>query len=144
MIETRDREDLARLEAFVSSLQPHTQVADAVDRLRRLFQVLHSVASQYIESQTAAGRDDPPSNTEVDTCLATLGFPPQPGLGQEETGYLPGGTGDVGDQAYYQRGVNPMIWMGNGTQLEEWFYNNQQMMNFLEDGVPDENRWGGT
>jgi hypothetical protein len=36
-----------------------------------------------------------------------------------------------------------MIWMGNGTQLEDWFYNNQQMMTFLEDGFPDESRWGG-
>ena len=142
MIETRDRTDLARLEAFVTSLQPHTTVTDAVDRLRRLFQVLHSVASQYVESQTGAGKDDQQTSTEVDACLATLGFPSQPGLGQQESGDFPNDTSDASDQAY-QRGFNPMIWMGNGTQLEDWFYNNEQMMTFLDDAYPDERRWGG-
>jgi hypothetical protein len=33
----------------------------------------------------------------------------------------------------FQRGVNPVIWMGNGAQLEDWFYSNQQMMEFLEE-----------
>jgi hypothetical protein len=141
VIESRDRTDLARLEAFVASLQPHITSIEAVDRLRRLFQVLHSVAAQYVESHTGLGRDEQQATTEVETCLATLGFPPQHNQGQPDAGCLPSGTGEVGDQAF-QRGVNPMLWMGNGTQLEEWFYNNQQMMSFIEDGFPDEGRWG--
>jgi hypothetical protein len=141
VIETRDRTDLARLEEFVSSLQPHTAVSEAVDKLCRLFQTLHSVALQYVESQTGAGKDDHQPST-VDTCLAALGFPPQPGSGVQEVPYLAGSAGDGSDSAF-QRGVNPMIWMGNGTELEDWFYNNQQMMNFLGDGFPEEGRYGG-
>ena len=34
-----------------------------------------------------------------------------------------------------------MIWMGNGTQLEDWFYNNEQMINILEDGFPEGDGW---
>jgi hypothetical protein len=43
----------------------------------------------------------------------------------------------------FQRGVNPMIWMGNGAQLEDWLYNNQQMTALLEDGFSDNlmGRW---
>lgn len=145
MIETRDTTDLARLEAFVASLQPHTTVTDAVDRLRRLFQVLYSVAHQYVESQTGTGRDEQQSSTEVDTCLATLGFPSQPVMGHQVTGSLPNSTADAGvHMPAFQRGVNPMLWMGNGAQLEDWFYNNQQMMAFLEDGFPETSRWGGS
>ena len=144
VIETRDITDLGRLEAFVASLQPHRSVADAVDRLRRLFQILYSVASQYVESQTGAGKDDQQTSTEVDACLATLGFPSQPGLGQQqESGDLSNDVGDTSDQTY-QRGFDPMIWMGNGTQLENWFYNNEQMMTFLDDTFPNEERWGAT
>ncbi len=142
MIETRDRTDLARLEAFVTSLQPHRSVTDAVDRLRRLFQVLYSVASQYVESHKWAGKDDQQTSTEVDACLATLGFPCQPGLGQQESGDFRNDMGDNSDHVY-QRGFNPMVWMGNGTQLEDWFYNNEQMMTFLDDTFPDETRWEG-
>lgn len=140
MIESRDRTDLARLQAFVTSLQPHTTSIEAVDRLRRLFQVLYNVAAQYVESHTGLGRDEQQS-TDVDTCLAIMGFPSQPNPGQQEAGCLPSNAPEVNDQAF-QRGVNPMLWMGNGTQLEEWFYNNQQMMTFLEDGFPEEGRWG--
>lgn len=82
---------------------------------------------------------------EVDTCLAALGFPSQLAPEQQEDlGCLPGGMGDAAasNQAF-QRGVNPMIWMGNEVELEDWFCNNQQMMAFLEDGFPDEGRWAG-
>ncbi|KAK4149344.1 hypothetical protein C8A00DRAFT_18946 [Chaetomidium leptoderma] len=137
VIETKDRTDLIRLEAFVASLQPHPTVTEAVDKFRRLFQVLYNVASQYVESQAGVGRDDQQSSTEVDTCLAAFGFPSHPIPGQQQAGYLAGAMGDASDQAF-QRGVNPMIWMGNGTQLEDWFYNNQQMITLLEDGFPDE------
>lgn len=143
VIETRDAADLARLEAFVATLQPYPTVTDAVERFRRLFQVLYNIAAQHVASQSGMGRDAPQLGvTEVDTCLATLGFPSQPIVGQQEPGYFPGGAGNQGDPCL-QRGVNPMMWMGNGTQLEDWFYNNQQMMTFLEDGFPEEGRWGG-
>lgn len=136
VIETRDKADLARLEAFVSSLQPYTASSEAVERLRRLFQVLHSVASQFVESQTGQGRDGQQPST-VDTCLATLGFSSQFIPSSQESEYETGATSFASDPAF-QRGVNPMIWMGNGTELEDWFYNNQYMMGFMEGTAPEE------
>ncbi|KAK3301852.1 uncharacterized protein B0T15DRAFT_442060 [Chaetomium strumarium] len=140
VIETKDRTDLDRLHAFVSSLQLEKVdssggVSDAIDKLRRLFQVLYSVATQYVDqSHTEAHQP----SMEVDTCLAALGFPSSQGsiIG---FGDFTSGT----SSAAFQRGVNPMIWMGNGAQLEDWFYSNQQMMAFLEDGFPGEAGWGG-
>lgn len=68
----------------------------------------------------------------VDAYLATLGFPPQ-GIAEHppQAPYVEAQSGAMEETA---RGVNPMLWMGNGAQLEDWFYNNQQMMEFLEDG----------
>ncbi|KAL2158090.1 hypothetical protein VTH06DRAFT_4658 [Thermothelomyces fergusii] len=136
VIETRDKTDLARLEAFVSSLQPYTASSEAVEKLRRLFQVLHSVASQFVESQTGHGRDGLQPST-VDTCLATLGFPSQLGSSSQESECETGAASYTSDPSF-QRGVNPMIWMGNGTELEDWFYNNQYMMGFIERTIPEQ------
>ncbi|KAL1836185.1 hypothetical protein VTJ49DRAFT_5466 [Mycothermus thermophilus] len=136
VIETQDRADLARLEAFVASLQPYPSGTDGVERLRRLFQVLYNVASQYMESQARAGQDD----LGVDTCLAALGFPSSHAPpGQQDAEYASSMQGSSG--SVFQRGVNPVIWMGNGMELEDWFYNNEQMMSLLEDGFLEEGRW---
>ncbi|EAQ88657.1 hypothetical protein CHGG_05276 [Chaetomium globosum CBS 148.51] len=100
---------------------------------------MNCVASQYLESQTGASRDDQQAST-VDNCLAALGFPSQPVPGFQEASYPVGSVTGSGDSAF-QRGVNPMIWMGNGAQLEDWFYNNEQMINILEDGFPEGGGW---
>jgi len=74
---------------------------------------------------------------EVDAYLATLGFPAVGGQGQgQESEGVEGREGNGGgvQEGMATTGVNPMLWMGNGTQLEDWFYNNEQMMEFLEDG----------
>lgn len=115
------------------SLQPHSTITEAIDKLSRLFQALLNVASQYVESHASATKDDQQPSTEVDTWLAAMGFPSQ--LGQEQ----PGSAAYVADDAPqgFQRGVNPMIWMGNGAQLEDWLYNNEQMVAFLEEGFPE-------
>ncbi|KAK4220323.1 fungal-specific transcription factor domain-containing protein [Rhypophila decipiens] len=102
VIETKDRDDLSRLQAFVVSIQSSNSreggVSEAVDRLCRLFQVLYSVASHYVESYAAGGGGVYPTGTGgvgdsdmfqgastqgigaalagVDTYLAALGFPP--------------------------------------------------------------------
>ncbi|GAB1321099.1 Zn(2)-C6 fungal-type domain-containing protein [Madurella fahalii] len=144
VIETKDKTDLARLQAFVASLQLDCTVPEAVDKLRRLFQILYSVASQYIESQTDAfiREDQRQPSTGIDTYLAVLGFPPssQPSAEQEQQ-YPEFGSSTVGgsmsdsNSQEYQRGVNPMIWMGNGIQLQDWFYSNQEMMTLLDEFV---------
>lgn len=134
----------------MESLNPDSAVPEAVDKLCRLFQVLHSVASHYVESQAAPGREDQQrANTGVDTYLAALGFPSQPTIleGDGEAGYPPSAPADMGGVANqeFQRGVNPVLWMGNGAQLEDWFYNNEQMMTLLEDGFSNnfERGWDG-
>ncbi|KAL2272077.1 hypothetical protein VTJ83DRAFT_1448 [Remersonia thermophila] len=128
VIETQDRADLARLEAFVASLQPYPSDTDAVERLRRLFQALCTVASHYIESQTRVGHDDRASNL-----VASLGFPASfAPTGQPDAGHAANLQGSSGNA--FQRGANPMMWVGNGMELEDWFYNNEQMMHLLDDG----------
>ena len=98
VIETKDRTDLSRLQAFVVSIQSRNggngSVSEAVDRLCRLFQVLYSVASHYVESHTSGssytggsgGGEDQifqgsgiggiGTMTGIDSYLAALGFPP--------------------------------------------------------------------
>ncbi|KAK4184954.1 putative transcriptional regulatory protein [Podospora australis] len=207
VIETKDREDLARLQAFVTSLQLESSVTEAVEKLRRLFQVLYSVASFYIEeagqqprmmmglSSTTGGFQAIPlfsssSSSEnnhdnhhvhqrasvsaaaagvgpivdVDAYLATLGFPFQasslsgpetaaPTTEWQQQQHTTDGTGrpadaDVRDgqqttgdttavssapQDFQQlRSTNPMMWMGNGMELQDWLYNNEQMMTLLD------------
>lgn len=147
VIETRDQTDLTRLQAFVSSIirpentltssEPETE---AVTKLRKLFQVLCHVAQHYIDAQKTGNPSDsgvdgtshwqPQTATgnDIDSYLATLGFPAQSVPDQQQQQQPPQHGEEPG-------GVNPMLWMGSGTQLEDWFYSNQQMMDFLEDGA---------
>ncbi|KAK3296563.1 uncharacterized protein B0H64DRAFT_374636 [Chaetomium fimeti] len=126
------------------TLRCHQECMAVVDRNAvGLFSTyMNCVASQYLESQAGAARDEQQAST-VDNCLAALGFPSQPGPGFQEAAYPTGNATDASDPAF-QRGVNPMIWMGNGTELEDWFYNNEQMMHILEDGFPEGGGWGTT
>lgn len=103
VIETRDRADLSKLQGFVVSIQSSNNreggVSEAVDRFLRLFQVLYSVASHYVDSYAGntagaypagsgatGGIGDPEmyqgggTNAQgisgIGTYLAALGFPP--------------------------------------------------------------------
>ncbi|KAM0328786.1 hypothetical protein ACHAQA_005200 [Verticillium albo-atrum] len=146
VIETQDQEDLARLNAFVTSIQNAPTVSDAAAKMHRLFQVLYSVALRYVEFRIST----PPAqqaqaNAEMNTYLAQLGFPATAGdpmAGPADFGQNPGafdGTGaggafaGMGDAMDGQRATNPMMWMGNTAQLEDWFYSNQQMMGLLQE-----------
>lgn len=146
VIETKDQMDLARLQAFVASLQLESAVSEAADKLRRLFQVLLSVASHYVETQnpnSAGEHQRQASSIDIDTYLSTLGFPSASQVPAEQPQHnsqfssstVEGATMPEADNQQFQRGVNPMLWMGNGAQLEDWFYNNQQVMTLLEDEV---------
>ncbi|KAK4173353.1 putative transcriptional regulatory protein [Triangularia setosa] len=144
VIETKDKDDLARLQAFVTSLQYESSVTDAVERFRRLFQVLVSVASHHVQSspgqggQSAGlGRDGPnqihqahQAAFEVDAYLGTLGFSQQVASDQWEHNMAGQGQEngrEGGEFPEVQRMANPMMWMGNEIQLEDWFYNNEQI-----------------
>ncbi|KAG7142068.1 hypothetical protein HYQ45_001493 [Verticillium longisporum] len=149
VIETQDQEDLARLHAFITSIKNAPAVSDAAAKMHRLFEVLYSVALRYVEFRVST----PPAqqaqaNAEMNTYLAQLGFPATAGdpnvvasTGADFGGHQPtsaaagafdstfgGGLGDTTMQ-----GANPMMWMGNTAQLEDWFYSNQQMMGLLQE-----------
>ena len=147
VIETRDQTDLARLHAFITSIQSAPSVSDAAAKMYRLFQVLYSVALRYIEIQSAS----PPTaqlqaqaGAELDNYLAVLGFPSSgfDNQYQQATGFGQGNMADGMDQAGLNN-MNPMMWMGNTAQLDDWFNSNQQMMGLLQEtdfDFPPENQ----
>ena len=144
-IETLDRADLNRLRAFLTSIssREHTPESEAIIKTRRLFQVLYNVALHYVENTGRAaaagpGSEHPPEPDGIDAYLATLGFAAQglPDLQQQQRGPT---MGSYADESQATRGVNPMLWMSTGTQLEDWFYSNEQMMDleFALDGTEE-------
>ncbi|KAH6691446.1 fungal-specific transcription factor domain-containing protein [Plectosphaerella plurivora] len=137
VIETQDQMDLARLHEFVTSIQSAPTVSDAAGKMHRLFQVLYSVALRYIEFRVST----PPegqmqASAEMDTYLAALGLPPQQSqhTGAADFGAAGFGTDPMGDDAMgdVQRTGFPTMWMGNGAQLDDWFYSNQAMMGLMQ------------
>jgi hypothetical protein len=106
--------------------------------------VLFHLAQHYIDAHTTVNTivgsetnetDQPPVQTaasnEIDSYLVTLGFPPQ----NVSADHHQQEQQQQQQQSEEAPGVNPMLWMGSGMQLEDWFYSNQQMMDFLEDGA---------
>ncbi|KAK1978354.1 fungal-specific transcription factor domain-containing protein [Colletotrichum cereale] len=152
VIETQDREDLARLHSFVVFLQETATMSDAAGKMSRLFQVLYSVALRFVEFRATTPQSrQTQASAEMDAYLAALGFPPK-GTGEErqqtqqlaafnqDTGHAPellsvpsiaGMSVDVMDEG--MRPGNPMMWMTNAAQLEDFFYSNTAMMDLLQD-----------
>ncbi|KAK7421359.1 hypothetical protein QQX98_002253 [Neonectria punicea] len=140
VIETQDERDLASLHNFVNSIETVPMVSDAAAKMHRLFQVLYTVALRFVEFRNSTPPpDQTQANAELNTYLAALGFPsagqdqrqletlPIQGFGQpqEEIGLV--------DELNGERGTNPMMWMGNSAQLEDWFNSNNQMMELIEE-----------
>ncbi|KAH7142024.1 fungal-specific transcription factor domain-containing protein [Dactylonectria macrodidyma] len=120
VIETQNKTDLAHLHTFVTSIQSALTVSDAASRMHRLFQVLHSVALRYVEFRICTPHGcQTQASAEMNTYLAALGF-------------LVAGLSE-GQRA----AANPMMTMGNETQLEDWFYSNQAIMELLEEPTLD-------
>ncbi|KAF7550475.1 hypothetical protein G7046_g8006 [Stylonectria norvegica] len=150
VIEAKDHTDLALLHAFVSSMQSAPGVSEAAGKVYRLFQVLYSVALRYVEFHTMAPpTEQTQANAVLDNYLAELGFSsaipvdqqrqqqqqqqPQQ-IPQQMAAYAQmGGDVAVGDAMKDQRVTNPMMWMGNTAQLEDWFNSNQQMIGLLQE-----------
>ncbi|WYZ33787.1 hypothetical protein EsH8_I_000063 [Colletotrichum jinshuiense] len=141
VIETRDKTDLEHLGAFVASIQPAATASDAATKLCRLFQVLHNVASRYVELP-GTYNDQPQATEEMEMYLKLLGLPHgeegnvseqhRQGFAHDLEGNFAQATCDNGtNTGEVQTGpivTNPMIRMGNSAQLEEWFYRNQALM----------------
>jgi hypothetical protein len=76
VMETRDHADLARLEAFVNSIHAATTVSEPAAKMYRLFQVLHNIATRYLElGGTGDNQGKQSSVPSMDTQLAALGLP---------------------------------------------------------------------
>lgn len=149
VIETRDKEDIDRLGAFVTSIQPAAAASDAAAKLHRLFQVLHGVAARWVElpgryDDDSSGGQPQAATEERDAYLNLLCMPsvaeggaaagqqhsgglghgPGAGIAQATAGGSRGAEGVHGGPAV----MNPMMRMAHGAQLEEWFYSNQALM----------------
>ncbi|WQF79089.1 hypothetical protein CDEST_04103 [Colletotrichum destructivum] len=141
VIETQDETDLSRLGAFVTSIQPAATVSDAAGKLCRLFQVLHNVAARYVD-RSGPYDDQPQATEEMDMYLRLLGVHhgeegnvsehQRQGFAHDLDGnFAQAACGDGTSTGEVQAGpmvMNPMMRMGNGAQLEEWFYRNQALM----------------
>lgn len=149
-METRDQVDLALLDAFVQSIQSASTVSVPAAKMHRLFQVLHKIAARYITLTTKPNLEEP-RIPETEAHLAAIGFPHARAYGaSHQQTYAtrpdtlddmdtqlfcePNDLGDTNSEAQLnQPSVNPMFWMGNGAQLENWFYDNQMSMESLQD-----------
>ncbi|KAI8309147.1 hypothetical protein K4K59_009393 [Colletotrichum sp. SAR11_240] len=162
VIETQDQQDLARLHGFILFLQEANTLSDAAHKMHRLFQVLYSVALRFVEFRTSTPQaQQTQASAEMDAYLAALGFPAKGGNGgnqqvqqqqqhqqhqhqmdfsqnASQTSQMAGGTvmsgmgADAMDEGLMKPG-NPMMWMTNAAQLEDFLYSNQAMMDLLQE-----------
>lgn len=148
VIETRDKEDIDRLGAFVTSIQPAAAASDAAAKLHRLFQILHGVAARWVELPGRYDDSDggqPRAAAEERDAYLNLLCMPSVTEGSAAAGQQHGGNGrgrepggDMAQAAHGGKGVdvvhagatvmNPVMRMAHGAQLEEWFYSNQALM----------------
>ncbi|KPM41272.1 hypothetical protein AK830_g5296 [Neonectria ditissima] len=143
VIETQDERDLASLHNFVNSIETVPMVSDAAAKMHRLFQVLYTVALRFVEFRNSTPPPDQnQANAELNTYLVALGFPAvgpdqqlptmSHGQGVQDFGQ-PQGEVSLVEELNGEQGVNPMMWMGNSAQLEDWFNSNNQMMELIEE-----------
>lgn len=138
-METRDHSDLERLQVFLESIESASAISEPAAKMNSLFQVLYNFALRYLELQIQSSAEQ----TEVQ--LAALGLPRARTwtTTQQQRQTLESHQGihadpsqesnALGDDDEFQWAVNPMFWMGNGAELENWFYDNQSSMEGLQD-----------
>lgn len=147
IIETSDVADLQRLRDFIASLEPTCAVSEGIDKLHRLFSVLHSVAMLYVEAKSKANSSEPqdtdmaPIGNEFDVYLSALGFMPVEGesaaLSAAAAAHAAGGplsTSPVsagGDG----RAFGSAAATNQTSQLGDWFSGNRYMMGLLEEDL---------
>lgn len=148
VIETKDKSDLGRLHTFVASIKSAHTVSEPAAKMNRLFQALYGIAHRYTNICTSKPQTGQVQDAMMGTYLASMGFmnmePPHGDQheqakgstqhagaisGQSSTGYR-----DIlaDNSRTGPRALNPVMWLGNGSQLEDWFYHNQAMMEILD------------
>ncbi|KAK4133515.1 hypothetical protein BT67DRAFT_52832 [Trichocladium antarcticum] len=139
VVETSDEADLARLAAFAESLQPVCQASEAVDKLHRICQVLHDVASLCIRARAQRQQDPLQRDHDmamvgdnIDLCLSQLGFMPQYGGAHPPlhgaAALFGAGGGDV-----------PAVDLdaSHAHDLGNWFSGNTHILGLLEEDLSD-------
>ncbi|KAL7757124.1 hypothetical protein ACKLNR_014117 [Fusarium oxysporum f. sp. zingiberi] len=145
VIETQDEADLTRLQAFVTSIQSASSVSEPAAKIQRLFQVLCRIAMCYVKFRYSTSLvDGYQESSKIDGYLDALGFSSTSGgipsrqdhlLAQhdssnrevENDGRRTGPDALNGDL----RAMNPMMWMSNSAELEEWLGNNEFMTGLM-------------
>ncbi|KAI1747205.1 hypothetical protein F4782DRAFT_447735 [Xylaria castorea] len=125
VIETSDAADLARLHAFVTSLETACEVSSSVRKLHQLCHVLYTVAALYVEAKAARPVG---GGSEFDVYLSQLGFMPVDEAAGGMTGMQTGVVG-LGEHGRVE---------GMGMQassLEDWFSGKNYMMGLLEEDL---------
>lgn len=156
--------DLQRLRDFIASLGPTCAVSEGVDKLHRLFSVLHNVAALYVEAKTKANSseaqdtDMAPIGNEFDVYLSALGFMPVDGdlsaaqaqaqvhqaqvhqahaaaaAAAAASGALPTSPITAGP-GFGASPVNNAAAVNQMSQLGDWFSGNRYMMGLLEEDL---------
>ncbi|KAK7224934.1 hypothetical protein V2G26_012937 [Clonostachys chloroleuca] len=141
VIETEAGDDLAHLQAFVTSIQSASSASIPAAKLHRLVHVLYRIAKGHVESRASAaqmsGRQD---DSNMHAYLNALGFESAAGCDLTQLQHLdaPQGTFGVPKEAGAQgmadglRAVNSMLWVSNGAELESWIENNEAVMGLFE------------
>ncbi|KPA35814.1 transcription factor [Fusarium langsethiae] len=147
VIETQNESDLARLQAFVMSIQSATSISSPAARLHRLFQTLCKIALSYVKFRTSAA---PANNwqdaSKIDGYLDALGFSSSSGGNPSRHHNMFAQHDSMGDNVVIEsrnagtsaegmgdefRVVNLMMWMGNSMELEERLENSEVMTGFI-------------
>lgn len=145
VIETQDEADLNRLQAFVTSIQSASSVSEPAAKIHRLFEVLCRIAVGYVKfrclsSPVHAFQD----SSKIDGYLDALGFSStssgipgrqDPFIAQHDSsneGVDSDGRRNGPDQVNGDlRAMNPMMWIANSAELEEWLGNSEFITDFI-------------
>ncbi|OTB18177.1 hypothetical protein K445DRAFT_314986 [Daldinia sp. EC12] len=137
VLETGDEEDLARMKAFVDSIESAREQSSLIAKHYSLFQGFYSVAVRYNELKSASTpvqREQEELRLEMDSFLSELGFQTQMGPAAAS------GTQDMGPErplgATLGGGVQPDASKGyqdveQALRLPRWYTMNQQMIGLL-------------
>lgn len=147
MIEVQDKTDLERLEKFVATIRSASKTSHTANKIYRLVEALETVAKRFIElSASRSYTQQPRDSIELETYLTALRMPPlaeQTHQNQQDCVedmadcWIRRGDNQAGIHTsesthHGQHGfVHPTLRMGNQTELEHWFYENQVMVDLI-------------
>ncbi|KFA73291.1 hypothetical protein S40288_07245 [Stachybotrys chartarum IBT 40288] len=127
VIETSSQDDLRILHDFVASLETARQESETVENLYRLCQVMHDVASLYVEAKAQQQQDQTmiPIGDEFEMYLSQLGVMPN------------------GQQAVAPAGVLAADHLGPNLKMTDWLAGSYNMIGLLEEDLSqmDGYRW---